>query len=179
MNVEREQAVQLLTAQKAKQSQSVQVLAAQKAEQQQSVQVLTARLAEREKELREIKNSKVWKFALLLRRIRLLLVPPNSLLVRMLRQLMDLAKGRKIKGDSALLRSSGLFDEVWYLEQNPDIAQAKVDPVLHYLLYGGFKGRNPGLDFDGNWYLDTYEDVKEGRDQPTAPLSKIWQSRGT
>ncbi len=35
---------------------------------------------------------------------------------------------------------SGLFDKDWYLAKNPDVAQAGVDPWLHYVRYGGFEG---------------------------------------
>ena len=97
---------------------------------------------------------------------------------RMLRQLMDLAKGRKIKGNSALLRSSGLFDEVWYLAQNPDVARTKVDPVLHYLRHGGFEGRNPGPHFDGDWYLSAYKDVKKSGINPLVHYLKHGKAEG-
>jgi hypothetical protein len=60
----------------------------------------------------------------------------------------------------ALIRSSGLFDEKWYLEHNSDIVRAKVDPVLHFLRNGGFERRDPGPHFSSGWYLDSYEDVK-------------------
>lgn len=33
------------------------------------------------------------------------------------------------------------FDARFYLEQYPDIAQARVDPADHYLEYGRFEGR--------------------------------------
>jgi hypothetical protein len=65
-----------------------------------------------------------------------------------------------IKGNIALIKSSDLFDEDWYLSNNPDVAQAKMDPILHYLCYGGFEGRDPGPNFQSAWYLATYEDVK-------------------
>lgn len=63
--------------------------------------------------------------------------------------------------DLHLIGKSGAFDTDWYLTNNPDVSQAKVDPLLHYLRYGGFEGRDPGPDFCSKWYLDTYKDVKE------------------
>jgi hypothetical protein len=54
-----------------------------------------------------------------------------------------------------LIRMSGLFDKAWYLAENPDLVQGKVNPWLHYLRYGGFEGRDPGPDFSSKWYLDT------------------------
>ena len=126
----------------------------------------------------EIKSSKAWKFALLLRRIRTVLVPPNNLVVRMSRRLLNFARGRKIKEDLVLIRSSGLFDEVWYLAKNPDVAHEKVDPALHYLRHGGLEGRNPGPDFDGNWYLEAYKDVKKARVNPLVHYLEYGRAEG-
>jgi len=60
----------------------------------------------------------------------------------------------------AMIRSSGLFDEEFYLANNPDVAQAQIDPLEHYLYYGGFEGRDPGLKFSSNYYLNSYNDVR-------------------
>jgi phytanoyl-CoA hydroxylase len=72
------------------------------------------------------------------------------------------------------------FDEVYYLEANPDIASAVRDGAFtsaydHYLQHGRREGRPaapgarptgiPGLyshDFDEEWYLTEYPDVAEG-----------------
>jgi len=59
-----------------------------------------------------------------------------------------------------LIRDSALFDETWYLFQNPEVAQAKINPALHYLRHGGFEGRDPGPKFSSTFYLDTYPDIK-------------------
>jgi hypothetical protein len=128
---------------------------------EQDVQALRAQLS-------EIYRSRAWKMALIFRRIRLAFAPPNSRRARLLRQLINLSifpfiKIRRnliIKGNIALIKSSDLFDEDWYLSNNPDVAQAKMDPILHYLCYGGFEGRDPGPNFQSAWYLATYEDVK-------------------
>ena len=62
--------------------------------------------------------------------------------------------------DLTLIRSSELFNESWYLANNPDVAQKQVDPALHYIQYGGFEGRDPGPEFYSYGYLDTYPDVR-------------------
>lgn len=62
--------------------------------------------------------------------------------------------------DAALLATSSLFDPIWYLAEYPDVAQAGVDPLQHYLLYGGYEGRNPGPSFDSRWYLTQNPDVQ-------------------
>lgn len=65
-----------------------------------------------------------------------------------------------------LIRDSVLFDDAWYIAQNPDVAQANIDPALHYLRHGWFEGRDPGPKFSSDFYLDTYADVKAARINP-------------
>ncbi len=52
------------------------------------------------------------------------------------------------------LRKSAYFDSNWYQTQYPDVARARIDPALHYILHGTEEGRNPGPDFGTNKYLD-------------------------
>lgn len=76
---------------------------------------------------------------------------------------------RAIKRQIALIETSPLFNANWYLGQYPDIARdAKMsaDPARHYLLMGGFEGRNPGPLFDSAFYLATYPDVVESGINP-------------
>ena len=40
------------------------------------------------------------------------------------------------------------FDVKFYLEQNPDVAAAGVNPLQHYLTYGWLEGRNPSAGFN-------------------------------
>lgn len=60
----------------------------------------------------------------------------------------------------ALIKRSGLFDRDFYLEENPDVAGAGVDPLKHYLRFGWREGREPSRDFDGNGYLCKRPDVR-------------------
>jgi hypothetical protein len=52
----------------------------------------------------------------------------------------------------SILKSSGLFDEGWYLRQNPDVKKAGADPFRHYLEIGAANGRQPMPLFDPVWY---------------------------
>lgn len=79
---------------------------------------------------------------------------------------------------SNLIRTSGLFDNAWYLANNPDVAQAKTDPLFHYLLHGGFEGRDPGPHFSSNGYLDAYEDVKKAGVNPLVHYLKYGRKEG-
>ena len=57
-----------------------------------------------------------------------------------------------------MLLQSGLFDSDYYLETNPDVAQAGVDGVEHYVSAGA-RTRNPHPLFDTAWYLARNPDV--------------------
>lgn len=54
---------------------------------------------------------------------------------------------------SALL---GVFDESYYLMNNPDVARVGVSALRHYLAYGFKELRNPGSSFDVVWYTQAY-----------------------
>ena len=94
----------------------------------------------------------------------------------------------------AMIRGSGLFDSAYYLQENPDVAQAGASPIDHYLDHGWKEGRNPSASFSSAMYLEHNPDVlrmgmnpllhfvqhgqREGRvvhpvPAPTAPLEHI------
>jgi len=52
-----------------------------------------------------------------------------------------------------------LFDITYYLANNPDVAQSGMDPLQHFLQFGGLEGRSPNADFDSAFYLSHYPDV--------------------
>jgi capsular polysaccharide biosynthesis protein len=78
----------------------------------------------------------------------------------------------------SLIRSSGFFDDESYLANNPDVAQAGIDPLFHYLHYGGFEGRDLPPHFYSQWYLDTYEDVGKSGINPLVHYLKYGQKEG-
>jgi len=55
--------------------------------------------------------------------------------------------------DTALVRASPLFDAAWYIASNPELAEAALDPVFHYVLVGSLRGADPGPWFDTAAYL--------------------------
>jgi len=59
------------------------------------------------------------------------------------------------------IRKSLFFNSAYYLETNPDVRTAGVDPAFHYLVYGGREGRDPGPFFSSKAYLARYPDVAE------------------
>ena len=60
-----------------------------------------------------------------------------------------------------VLQASGLFDPDYYLKENPDVAAAGIEPVVHYAAAGVGEGRNPNPFFDSAWYLAVNADVRE------------------
>jgi len=61
---------------------------------------------------------------------------------------------------------SGLFDEHWYREQYPDVANSSLSPIEHYLEMGAEQGYNPSPEFDTRWYINTYPDVAQSAINP-------------
>lgn len=52
-----------------------------------------------------------------------------------------------------------VFDESWYMKNNPDISEAGYPAIEHYLLAGAFELRSPNILFDEAWYVDRNPDV--------------------
>ncbi|WP_206478039.1 hypothetical protein [Halomonas sp. KRD171] len=83
---------------------------------------------------------------------------------------------RAIKRQVALIEASQWFDAKWYLAQYPDIARdskMSANPARHYLLMGGFEGRNPGPGFDSAYYLQHNPDVVESGINPLVHYLKF------
>ncbi len=64
-----------------------------------------------------------------------------------------------------VIAQSDLFDIGFYLANYPDVAEAKIDPLWHYVKYY-YEGRNPSRNFDTNFYLSQYPDVAEAKINP-------------
>ncbi|HXY58888.1 MAG TPA: glycosyltransferase [Methylocystis sp.] len=63
-------------------------------------------------------------------------------------------------------KANPLFDEKFYLERYPDVAEKKMHPFKHYERYGAKEGRNPNGFFDTAWYLSCYPDVQKSKQGP-------------
>jgi hypothetical protein len=77
-----------------------------------------------------------------------------------------LKKQMKPYRQARLVLKSGLMHEAWYLRQYPDVAAVGIPPSLHYVLYGGFEGRDPSPMFSSQAYLDAYPDVRAIKTNP-------------
>ncbi len=58
--------------------------------------------------------------------------------------------------DYKIIAKSKYFDSKWYLKIYTDVADAKKDPIEHYLNNGWKEGRNPSPIFDTNYYISQY-----------------------
>lgn len=56
--------------------------------------------------------------------------------------------------------ASGLFDETYYTTTYPDVAKSGADPIIHFLKFGAYEGRNPSPGFNSAFYLNSYADVR-------------------
>lgn len=50
------------------------------------------------------------------------------------------------------VKRSRLFDASYYLQRYPDIAEAGIDPAVHYLTFGAAEGRDPSPCFSSSGY---------------------------
>lgn len=80
--------------------------------------------------------------------------------------------------DYELLKDSDWFDTAWYLKTYPDVAEAGVDPLMHYLRYGAAEGRDPGPQFDTKWYLAINTDVQAASVNPLVHYLRYGQQEG-
>ena len=85
---------------------------------------------------------------------------------------------RTLKRLAQIIRTSGEFDEKWYLEQYTDVARAGCDPIEHYLVFGFAEGRNPGPRFDTRWYLESNPDVANAKVNPLLHYIQFGKSEG-
>ncbi len=67
-----------------------------------------------------------------------------------------------------IVRNSGIFDRSFYLSQNPDVAEAGIDPITHYFIRGAYEGRDPNALFDSSYYLSKNPDVAKAGVNPLA-----------
>jgi hypothetical protein len=65
-----------------------------------------------------------------------------------------------------IIKKSGLFDANYYYEQYPDVRQADIDPLMHFVKHGWREGRNPNSQFNTSYYLKKYKDVQNAEVNP-------------
>ena len=73
---------------------------------------------------------------------------------------------QKYRRELAVIRNSKMFDEEWYKSKYPDVGEAGIDPVMHYILWGAAQGRDPCRNFSTSYYLKANPDVVERAANP-------------
>ncbi len=71
-----------------------------------------------------------------------------------------------------------LFNATYYLNQNPDVRAAGIDPLVHYEQQGWKEGRDPSVDFSTNAYLTANPDVQAAGVDPLLHYLDYGQSEG-
>lgn len=71
-----------------------------------------------------------------------------------------------------------LFDVEHYFRNNPDVLQAGVNPLAHYLLHGWREGRGANVLFDPGWYLANNADVLQSGMDPLTHYAQYGGAEG-
>lgn len=81
--------------------------------------------------------------------------------------------------DAEIIAGSGIFDRDYYLGNYPSVANACVDPVVHYVKYGAKEGRNPCALFDTKYYMVNNPDVTASGMNPLVHFCEFgrWELR--
>jgi GT2 family glycosyltransferase len=77
-----------------------------------------------------------------------------------------------------LLKRSGMFDAAFYLANNRDLANAGVVPFDHFINSGAVEGRDPGPDFESDYYAETYPEFSTFSRSPVEHYLRIGQRQG-
>jgi len=77
-----------------------------------------------------------------------------------------------------IIKKSGLFDPAYYLLNNPDVRNADVDPLSHFIKQGWKEGRQPSAIFDTNFYLQKNPDVNHSGINPLIHYLKHGKKEG-
>ncbi len=71
-----------------------------------------------------------------------------------------------------------LFDRVYYLDHNPDIKTAGIDPWQHFMTFGWQEGRDPSAFMDVSAYLDANPDLKAAKVNPVTHFLQFGHTEG-
>ena len=67
---------------------------------------------------------------------------------------------KDMKSKYKIIKSSGLFDEQWYLNEYPEVDRSGINPVIHFIKYGAKEGRKPSKEFDLIRYEYENDDIE-------------------
>src|SRR6266536_5853307 len=64
------------------------------------------------------------------------------------------------------IRASGLFNAEWYLKRYPDVAEAGLDPLEHFVDHGWQEWRDPNPDFAMTRYAADHPELAKSGTNP-------------
>ena len=64
-----------------------------------------------------------------------------------------------------ILKNSKMFNEKFYVKKYLPKAP-EMNPIVHYIYFGVKEGKNPNKEFDTNFYLNKYKNVKKSKMNP-------------
>lgn len=70
-----------------------------------------------------------------------------------------------------------IFDPDFYLQAYPDVAEKRLDPVVHYERFGARELKNPGPLFDAQWYVEGNGDPEVRKNPLRHFLLRGWKER--
>ncbi len=78
---------------------------------------------------------------------------------------MNSKEQKKYKDNYLYIKNSGLFDEKFYLSNNPDVIDNGCDPLDHYMLIGRQENRSPFDKWNGfaEFYWQTHSETAENQ----------------
>lgn len=71
---------------------------------------------------------------------------------------------RRLQPDHAI--ADRAFDRAFYLRTYPDVAQAGLDPLEHFMAHGWREGRDPSADFSVRAYREAFPEVAASGENP-------------
>lgn len=71
-----------------------------------------------------------------------------------------------------------LFNAEWYVEQYPEVKQAKIHPYVHFWLFGWYQEYQPMPLFDVRWYVTNYPYFNDQWANPLEHYESIGQFNG-
>ncbi|MFN3825303.1 MAG: glycosyltransferase family 2 protein [Pseudorhodobacter sp.] len=77
-----------------------------------------------------------------------------------------------------LIRATGHVHATWYRDRHPEVDLLGMHPAEHYLRLGADLGRNPGGNFDTQYYLETYPDAAASGLNPLLHFAMTGRQKG-
>lgn len=78
-----------------------------------------------------------------------------------------------------VIRFSGCFDSEYYLENNPDVRKARINPLIHFIKHGWREGRNPSGSFNTKGYINQHPELDPINENPLFHFIRTKSKRNT